>query len=313
MLDEHKKPDRILQPGQRKAIQNGRVILVPGNPEQVGVVQEIFMLFVDRRLDERQIAGVLNQRGLFSPGGRQWSDSSIRNILCNQQYAGAVVYNKTSQRLKTPTRHNPRSEWVITPGAYDEIIDPELFQKAQAIFEQRKRVLTREELLARMKALYEKYALITARLLRMCPNTPSGETYAKRFGSINSAFQQMHSEAVSRVRNQVAAEIGRVGPSVEPYEDFLVVNQSFTVLVQPSVPVPHGYESCWVFEPDHRPAVDITLGVPVDDDKGSGILGYLALPRLMTPRRQVRLTSSSDTRIELQGYSGLDLIRELLS
>jgi len=37
MLNEQKKPDRILQPGQRKAIQNGRVVLVPGNLEHVAV------------------------------------------------------------------------------------------------------------------------------------------------------------------------------------------------------------------------------------------------------------------------------------
>jgi DNA invertase Pin-like site-specific DNA recombinase len=312
MLDEQKQPDRILQPGQRKAIQNGRVVLVPGNPDHIGIVQEIFMFFVERKLDERQIAGVLNQRDILSPGGRQWSAASIRNVLINQQYAGAVVYNKTTQRLKTRTRPNPRVEWVVTPEAYDEIISPELFREAQAIFEQRKHVLTSEELLARMRRLYDRYALITARLLRFDPETPSPSTYIKHFGSLNGAFQQLHAAALDSVRGRVTEEILRVGPTVEPYEDFLVVNRSFTVLVQPSVPVPNGYESCWVFEPDRRPAVDITLGVPVDDDKGSGILGYLALPRLMTPHRQVRLAYSSDVCVELQGYSGLDLIRDLL-
>ena len=38
----------------------------------------------------------------------------------------------------------------------------------------------------------------------------------------------------------------------------------------------------------------------------------LALPRLMVQERWVRLFASSEARIELHGYGGLDLIRELL-
>ncbi|MEI8197558.1 MAG: recombinase family protein, partial [Phycisphaerae bacterium] len=97
MLDEKKQPDRILQPGQRKAIQNGRVILVPGESGQVQIVQEIFLLFAEKGFDERQIAGQLNSRGIPSPGGVRWGEGSVRHILTNQQYAGCVVYNKTTQ------------------------------------------------------------------------------------------------------------------------------------------------------------------------------------------------------------------------
>jgi hypothetical protein len=52
--------------------------------------------------------------------------------------------------------------------------------------------------------------------------------------------------------------------------------------------------------------------VPLSDDSKRDILGYLALPRLMIPEPWVRLSGSSDARIELQGYNGLDLIRELI-
>ncbi len=58
--------------------------------------------------------------------------------------------------------------------------------------------------------------------------------------------------------------------------------------------------------------MDITLGVPLSNGGKYEILGYLALPRLMVRQRWVRLSGSSDTRIELQGYNGLDLIRDLI-
>jgi len=312
MLDENKQPDRILQPGQRKAIQNGRVILVPGDAGHVEVVQEIFVLFVEKGFDERQIAGRLNAKGTPSPGGVQWKASSVRHILTNEQYAGAVVYNRTTQRLKTKRRTNPRDQWIITPEAYDPIVSGELFDGAQAIFDGRNRRYTREQMLLNLKALYDKYSIVTSRLIQFDPECPAPGTYAARFGGISGAFQAMFTDVLQRVRNEVFQAISADARLVDEYEDFIVINQNFTVLIQPSVPIPDGYGAFWAFRPDHRPAVDITLGVPLSDGGKREILGYLALPRLMVRERWVRLSGSSEARIELQGHSGLDLIRDLI-
>ena len=312
MLDENKKPDRILQPGQRKAIQNGRVILVPGEKSQVQVVQEIFFLFVEKGFDERQIAGHLNSRGIPSPGGVLWSGPSVRSILVDDQYAGAVVYNKTTQRLKTKPHRNPQEEWIITPGAYESIVPPELFEKAQGILDGRRRRYDREEMLANLRALYEKYNVITSSLIRFEENCPAPSLYASKFGGLTGAFQAMFADDLNRVRDRVLHAIRREVEVVETYEDFIVINRHFTVSVQPSVPVPDGYGAYWAFRPDHRPVIDITLGVPLSNGGKYEILGYLALPRLMVREPWVRLSSSSEARIELHGYNGLDLIRELI-
>jgi len=98
---------------------------------------------------------------------------------------------------------------------------------------------------------------------------------------------------------------------VESYDDFLVLNRRFTVLIQPSVPVPHGYSQYWYFRPDVRGVVDITLGVPVSGPKGPEILGYLALPRLLVEGRGIRLFGSSESRLSLYGHRGLDIIFQL--
>ncbi len=312
MLDEHKKPDRILQPGQRKAIQNGRVILVPGDPNKVQIVQEIFLLFVEKSFDERQIAGQLNSRGVPSPGGVRWSDAIVRSILVDDQYAGAVVYNKTTQRLKTKTRRNPFSEWMVTPESYEPIVAPDLFQQARAIFDRRKRRHGREEMLTRLRSLYEKYNVITPGLIRFEKDCPAPSTYANKFGGLSGAFQAMFSEVLDRVKNDVFQAISREVRLVDTYEDFIIINGHFTVLVQPSVPVPDGYGAFWAFRPDRRPVIDITLGVPLSSDNKGEILGYLALPRLMVPEPWVRISGSSSAWIELHGYNGLDLIRELI-
>jgi len=310
MLDEKKQPDRILLPGQRKAIQNGRVILVPGEPAQIQIVQEIFFLFVEKGLDERQIAGQLNARGIPSPGGARWSEGSVRHILTNQQYAGCVVYNKTTQRLKTPTRLNPIKDWIITPGAYQEVVPPELFAQAQKILEARQRRYEPAEMLANLRALYAKYHVITSQLIRFEKTCPSPTFYAQKFGGVSGAFQALFGDTVNRVKETIRDALSQT-VRLDAYEDFLVVNERLTVLVQPSVPIPAGYGTFWAFRPDTRPVIDITLGVPLGGGDSTEVLGYLALPRLMVREPWVRLSSSSDARIELQGYNGLDLIREL--
>jgi DNA invertase Pin-like site-specific DNA recombinase len=312
MLDENKKPDRILQPGQRKAIQNGRVVLVPGDPVQVQIVQEIFLLFVEKGFDERQIAGHLNARQVPSPGGVRWSETGVRHILTNQQYSGAVVYNKTTQRLKTKRRSNPRDEWIITPDAYDPLVEPDTFRQAQEIIDGRKRRYTREQMLLRLRALYEKYNVVTSRLIHFDKECPAPSTYATKFGGLSGAFQAMFGDVLQRVRNEVFQAISRDARLVDEHEDFIVINHDFTVLIQPCVPIPDGYSTFWAFRPDHRPVVDITLGVPLSNGGKYEILGYLALPRLMVPERWVRLSARSEGRLEMHGHSGLDLIRDLL-
>jgi len=122
----------------------------------------------------------------------------------------------------------------------------------------------------------------------------------------------MFADVLQRVRNEVFQAISQEARIVDEHEDFIVINRDFTVLIQPSVPVPDGYGSFWAFRPDHRPVVDITLGVPLSNGGTHEILGYLALPRLMVPERWVRLSASSEARIELHGYNGLELIRDLV-
>jgi hypothetical protein len=173
------------------------------------------------------------------------------------------VYNRTRQKLKSKKKRNPRDQWIITPDSYEPVVSPELYEKAQAVFENRKRRYLPETMLARLRVLYEKYSVVTSNLLHADPECLSPHTYARRFGGLAGAFQAMFRDVLDRVRSEVAAAIGQEAKAVDGYEDFLVINQGFTVLIQPSVPVPEGYGAFWYFRPDRRPVVDITLGVPL--------------------------------------------------
>jgi hypothetical protein len=241
----------------------------------------------------------------------KWSECSVRGILTNQQYAGALVYNKTTQKLKTPTRKNPKEEWIVTPGAYPPIVEPELFERARAVLDKRKRRSNPEEMLARLRELYDEYGLISSNIVQFADECPGPGAYASKFGGLSGAFQQMFKDVVARVREDVFRAISESVRLVDEYEDFIVINRDFTIVIQPSIPIPYGYGESWTFRPDRRSVVDITLGVPLSDESGEEILGYLALPRLMVPEKYVRLSGASNARIELQAHSGLDFIREL--
>jgi hypothetical protein len=128
---------------------------------------------------------------------------------------------------------------------------------------------------------------------------------------LDAAYQQVFRDALQQVRQEVESQLRSLVQDVESYDDFLVLNQRFTVLIQPSVPVPHGYTQYWYFRPDMRGVVDITLGVPVSGPQGPEILGYLALPRLLVEGRGIRLFDSSESRIDMYGHRGLDMIFQL--
>ena len=312
MLDENKRPDRVLNPGQRKGLQNGRTILEPGDPTAVAVVHEIFLLFVEQSYSEKQIAGHLNDRGIPSPGGKQWTDSSVGMILRNEQYAGSVVYNKTSNPLKNGWHQNPVDEWVITPESYSPLVSRALFEKAREKFLSRKRQFSRDEMLAIIHSVFAQYGFLTASLIRLNEQGLTKGQIRSQFGSIPEAFQSLYPEIVEDVKNRVFLEIAKDAKTVITYDSFLVVDESFTVRIEPAMPMPFGYGYQWFFRQDMRSVVDVTLGVPLSDEQNPEILGYFPLPRLMARQDFFCINDLSRTKMEMHGYTGLEFIREII-
>ena len=312
MLDEHKKPDRILQPGQRKAIQNGRIVLVPGDPAEQAIIREIFRLFVEDDWSESQISGHLNAKNVPSPGGVQWSSSSVHHILSNEQYAGAAVFNKTTQKLKTPRRLNPKEKWVVTPGSYTPpVIAPELFEKAREKINGRKRRFSPEEMQTLFREIYGRYGMFSTSLVWSMENSPTSGQIKKQFGSMPEAFQSMFTDVIETAKNRVFNEIADDVRNVNSYRDFLVIDERFTVKIQPAVAQPFGYGYQWFFRLDKRAAVDIVLGVPLADTEEREILGFFPITRFMTHEPYFAISNNSMTKFQMHGYTGLEFIREM--
>lgn len=317
LLDEARRPLHVLEPSQKKSIQNQRVTLTPGDKEHVATVRRVFHEFTQdgeaRDLGQRMqnLGDELNHDGIPAPGGGLWDGVKIRRVLTNPMYAGTLVYNKTTQKLMTPTRRNPKDQWIRTAGAFEPVVDPEVFEQAQFIFAQAALRFSPEVMIAHLERIHQEFGFVRPALLRADKAAPSASTYAKHFRSLDAAYQDVFRTTVNEVAQEVETKLRGQVEQIERYEDFLVINRRFTVLIQPSVPVSHGYRQYWYFRPDVRSMIDITLGVPISGPDGPQILGYLALPRLLVRDSGIRLFGSSETRLDMYGHAGLEIIVQL--
>lgn len=311
MVNEQDEPQKVLEPGEHKAISDWRVKLTPGEPQQVQVVQEIFQCFVEDGLDERQIAGRLNQRGIAAPGGQQWSPGSVRRLLVNRTYAGATIYNRYSGKLKGPRQRNPQRDWVVTDHAYEAVIPLEIFERAQARFAERQSRIGTAEMLERLRAIYARHGVLTEMLVEADGMLPGLDTVRRRLGGAAGTLHQLYADVHDRARQEVHARIVAQHALVEVHQDLVIIDRRVSVLIQPAFPLHQLDAPSWLFRPDHRPMVDITLGVPLNDTQSGEILGYLAMPRLMMPNGWLRLSGSNLGLLTLHGYRGLDFLKDL--
>ena len=311
LLDEKREPLHTLVRGQHKGIQNQRVTLVEGDADEVSVIQRIFHEYVELEYSEYRIAECLNTDGILSPGGRRWGAGSVLSRLRNEIYVGTLIYNRTSQKLKTPSRSNPPEEWVRTAGAFDGIITTEQFERAQEILQRRQRKYDPDYMLRQLNALYKKHGLLRSSMLRLEDEMPCAGTFAHHFGSLDFAVQNLFTSERDQARRQVHDRICEDLPEVLPYSDFLVLDQKLTVSVQPAVQVARGYDAYWPLRRDAREVIDITLGVLLSEPRDFDILGYVALPRWMAGGKTFRFTGTS-SRTDMFGHGDLAFLQNLI-
>ena len=108
-MDSERRPKGYLKWGEVKSILTDRVILVPGPPEEIAVVREVFRLFADERMVPEAIAARLNERGIRNEQGRPWSRFNIDDMVTNPKYIGTNVTHRTSFKLRTKLVRNSDS------------------------------------------------------------------------------------------------------------------------------------------------------------------------------------------------------------
>jgi len=182
-------PKQELAFGERKSIATDRVILVPGPSHEIQVVKEIYRLLISSKLSVPSIAREMNRRGINYIGASTWDYQAVYAVLTSLKYMGCHAFGRTSCKLSTPTVRLPRSEWVLTPGAFEPIIDDKTFSEAQRILRGRTFNKSDQEALDELRVLLTSEGRLSLNLIKNSTGLPSPSTYRLRFGSLRRAYE----------------------------------------------------------------------------------------------------------------------------
>jgi DNA invertase Pin-like site-specific DNA recombinase len=188
LVTPSKVPKQILGNGERKSIATDRVILVPGPEREIQCVRLIFRLLVSEKQTVYAIARELNRRGIPYLNGAEWDYQAVYHIVTHPKYVGCCVFARTSRKLYTPTIRLPEADWVLTPNAFEAIVDSETFQEAQDILRSRTVNKSDEQILNSLRELLASKGKLSLSLIQKSPGMPSPSTYRHRFGSLRQTY-----------------------------------------------------------------------------------------------------------------------------
>lgn len=324
LIDEHGVAKGILERGEHKSIQTDRVTLVPGPAEEMAVVREIFQAFVEDRKSETEIAEVLNARGILTDLDRAWTRGTVHQILINEKYIGNNVWNRSSFKLKKRRVQNDPEIWVRAEGAFEGIVDPDLFAAANAIITARSSKLTDDEMLEGLKEVFEAQGFLSGLVIDEADALPSSSAYRSRFGSLLRAYRLVgfkpdrdyrYIEINRRLRDlhpdivaETIAGIEASGGSVERHAktDLLTINGEFTAsLVIVRCTETNAGSLRWNIRFDMSLKPDITIAVRMDRPNQRP-LDYYLLPRMDMTLPRIRLAEHNGLSLDAYRFETLE-------
>lgn len=98
-------------------------------PEEANAVKEIYHKFIDG-LRYREIADIINSKGIRNKRGNRFEGRSIRYILENPVYCGLIRWNYATQK-DGGRKLKDSSEWIISKGEHEPIINEDLYNQVQ--------------------------------------------------------------------------------------------------------------------------------------------------------------------------------------
>ncbi|KGH31217.1 recombinase family protein [Comamonas testosteroni] len=312
--------------GEHKSLQTDRVILQPGPDTEVAIVNQIYHWFVNDNQSESEIAERLNTQGTLTDFGRGWTRASVREVLSNEKYIGNNIFNRRSFKLKQLRIINQPEQWVRKDGAFEGIVPQALFYTAQGILRARAHRYTNEELIDKLRGLYERHGYLSGLIIDEAEGVPSAAAYAHRFGNLIRAYQTVGftpdrdyqylevNQFLRRLHPEVVGETERmiteIGGTVErdPASDLLTVNREFTVsLVLARCQQLESGRRRWKVRFDTTLAPDITVAVRLNDSNQAA-LDYYLLPRLDFGQPRIHLAEHNSIEFECYRFDSLDYL-----
>ncbi len=108
--------------------------------DEAKIIKKIYSMFAEG-FGGRVIARTLRADGVRNSNGNTLSENTIREIVKNPLYKGIAVMNKEHFDFETKKIiKNPQSEWIYREGIVPQIIDNNLWEKANKQLNSRKTV-----------------------------------------------------------------------------------------------------------------------------------------------------------------------------
>jgi hypothetical protein len=323
-IDQNGTAQGILQFGEHKSLQTDRVILIPGPEEELETIRWIYRQFVDGGKVESEIAAGLSQRGIMTDLGRPWSRGTVHQMLTNEKYIGNNVYNRRSFKLKKKRVENSPEMWIRADKAFEAIVDPQIFFMAQGMIRERNRRFSGEEMLARLRRLFDHHGYLSGIIIDESENMPSSGSYRRRFGSlirvyelvgfepdrdyryieINRQIRQLYGEVVTDTISAIEELGGRIVRS--PATDLLTVNREFTasIVIARCQKTPAG-SLRWKIHLDTGLMPDITVALRMDE-ANEAPLDYYLLPRFEMATDRIRLAEDNGLMLDAFRFDSLE-------
>jgi len=324
LIDQHGNRKGLLLQGEYKSLQTDRVILVPGPQEEIDTVRSIYKMFVHEGKSELDIASWLNAGGVRTDLDRYWTRGTVHQVLINEKYIGNNIFNKSSFKLKKKRVKNPPDMWIRTDGAFDAIVDSQIFYQAQGIILERNRRYSNEEMLDRLKYLFQKHGKLSGMLIDETEGMPSSAVYRTRFHGlvrayrlvgytpdsdyqyieINRFLRKYHKRIIDDGINQIKDLGGMVVR--DDKTDLLLINSEFTT----SIVVARCWQTLagslrWLIRLDTGLAPDITVALRMDIANQTPIDYYL-LPIIDIEMGRFRLAEDNGANIDTYRFENLE-------
>ena len=109
------------------------------NEEEAKVIRQMYKWYTEEGYGGAKIANMLNERGVKTKRGNNWSQNSVCRILTNEIYTGKIINGKeeVADFLTGQRKGKDESEWLVTIRPELRIIDDEIFDRAQEILKGR--------------------------------------------------------------------------------------------------------------------------------------------------------------------------------
>ena len=109
------------------------------NENEAMAIRQIFQWYTEEGYGGSKIANMLNERGIKTKRGNNWSQNSVCRILTNEIYTGKIINGKEeiADFLTGQRKEKDESEWFVTIRPELRIIEDEVFDKAQDILKDR--------------------------------------------------------------------------------------------------------------------------------------------------------------------------------